>query len=116
MSDYVNHEPPCGWLKLQSLFIQKSAYLITHVDWDNEPVNFESLAQIVDYGKRALRECLERKHETDALKAQRDELIGTIEELIKAYENMPNKSKVHCGDLAQPLTKAAICVAKAKGE
>ena len=54
--------------------------------------------------------------ENKEIKAQRDELISTIEEFIKAYENMPNKSKVHCGDLAQPLTKAAICVAKAKGE
>ena len=58
MSDYVSREPPCGWLKLQSLFIQKSAYLITNVDWDNETVNFESLAQIVDYGKRALSQFL----------------------------------------------------------
>lgn len=55
-------------------------------------------------------------HQFEKVKAQRDELISTIEEFIKAYENMPNKSKVHCGDLAQPLTKAAICVAKAKGE
>ena len=111
MSDYVNHEPPCGWLKLQSLFIQKSAYLITHVDWDNEPVNFESLAQIVDYGKRALRECVERKHETDALKAQRDELLEASENVLNDW-----LKRADCMVTKETLEKIIIAVAKAKGE
>ena len=113
MSDYVSHEPPCGWLKLQNLFIQKSAYLITHVDWDNEPVNFESLAQIIDYGKRALRECLERKHEADSLKEQRDELLNALEAIIERWDTPLWKDVPHT---AECINAARLIVAKAKGE
>ena len=119
MSEYVSYEPPCGWLKLQSLFIQKSAYLFTHVDWDNEPVNFESLAQIVSYGKRALRECLERKHETDSLKEQRDELLELLELLVCAFESCDETGYVdgHGFIDTEDLTeKARQAIAKAKGE
>lgn len=111
MSDYVSREPPCGWLKLQSLFIQKSAYLITNVDWDNETVKFESLAQIVDYGKRALRECVERKHETDSLKAQRDELLEALEQIFARKDDLLNEYLCEF-----EILDARKAIAKAKGK
>ena len=55
----ISHEPPCGWRRLNELFIQKASYLCTAVDWDDEHVNFEYLAQLINYGETALRECLE---------------------------------------------------------
>jgi hypothetical protein len=57
--DPVSHEPPCGWEKLNSLFIEKASYLMTGVDWDNQQCDFEALAQLINYGKTALRQCRE---------------------------------------------------------
>ena len=110
MSNYVSHEPPAGWEKLQGLFIEKSAYLCTAVDWDSESVNFESLAQVIDYGKWALKECLESKKEMTRLKSQRDELLEALEKLFYAID---------CGDewrICNAQELASDAIAKAKGE
>jgi hypothetical protein len=87
MSDYKNQEPPCGWRKLEELFIQKSAYLTTHVDWDSEAVKFEYLAQIIDYGKIAISECIGRSTEAEKLKAEHDALIETFELLLSEIKD-----------------------------
>jgi len=55
------NEPPCGWEKLQSLFIQKSSYLLTS-DWDDRDNEFASLAQLISYGESAIRECVKIKN------------------------------------------------------